>query len=176
MSPSAHEGAVNVTDAERFQLLVDAVTDYAIYMLDPKGFVTSWNAGAQRITGYTAEEIIGQHFARFFTPEDQTFGLPARTLAEAKSKGRFESEGWRVRKDGTRFWAVGVLQALTDRSGRPLGFAQSPSRRENESVPHRRYARVAISISVASASSIPRQARQSPRLSRRPSHMMQSPR
>ena len=86
---------------ERFRLLVQGVTDYAIYMLDPQGIVTNWNAGAQRFKGYTEDEIVGQHFSRFYTEEDRQAGLPARALETAAREGRFEHEGWRVRKDGT---------------------------------------------------------------------------
>ena len=85
----------------RYRLLVEAVTDYAIYMLDPTGIVSSWNPGAQRFKGYTAEEIIGHHFSRFYTEEDRAHGLPARALEIAKQTGKFEAEGWRVRKDGS---------------------------------------------------------------------------
>ncbi|HEX4177532.1 MAG TPA: PAS domain-containing protein, partial [Rhizomicrobium sp.] len=92
-------------EAARYRILVEAVTDYAIYMLDPQGGVTSWNSGAQRIKGYTPEEIIGQNFARFYTEEDRAKGRPAEVLAISAREGKFEGEGWRVRKDGTRFWA-----------------------------------------------------------------------
>src|SRR5690606_8427380 len=90
---------------ERFRLLVQGVTDYAIYMLDPDGRVTSWNAGAERFKGYASDEIIGEHFSRFYQPDDRAAGLPEDTLRAAIEAGRFEAEGWRVRKDGTRFWA-----------------------------------------------------------------------
>src|SRR5690349_13268334 len=100
-------------DAERhFRLLVEGVTDYAIFMLDPQGHVTNWNAGAQRIKGYTPEEIVGEHFSRFYTPEDREAGLPQRALETAREAGRYEAEGWRVRKDGSRFWANAVLDAV----------------------------------------------------------------
>src|SRR3954467_3109806 len=89
--------------AERFQLLVSSVTDYAVYMLDPDGYVATWNPGARRFKGYEAEEIIGRHFSTFFTEEDRDAGIPARALKAAVEQGRFEAEGWRVRKDGTRF-------------------------------------------------------------------------
>ncbi|HZB37471.1 MAG TPA: PAS domain S-box protein [Beijerinckiaceae bacterium] len=111
-------------EARRFQLLVESITDYAIYMLDPEGFIASWNSGAQRLKGYDRLEIVGQHFSRFFTPEDQASGLPARALAEAKAQGRFEAEGWRVRKDGSRFWANAVLDPIWDETGRLIGFAK----------------------------------------------------
>ena len=110
--------------AETFQLLVDAVTDYALYMLDPEGRIVTWNAGAARFKGYSAEEIIGEHFSRFFTPEDREAGLPGRALATAAQEGRFEAEGWRLRKDGTRFWASAVLDAIRDGAGQLLGFAK----------------------------------------------------
>jgi PAS domain S-box-containing protein len=108
----------------QFRLLVQGVTDYAIYMLDTSGNVSSWNAGAQRIKGYAPEEVIGTHFSRFYTPEDLETGLPARALATALAEGRFEKEGWRVRKDGTRFWAHVIIDALRAPDGRHLGFAK----------------------------------------------------
>src|SRR5262249_4363214 len=89
----------------RYRLLVNAVTDYAIYMLDTNGTITSWNPGARRLKGYEEAEILGQHFSRFYIDEDRAAGLPARALAAAAKEGRFEREGWRVRKDGSRFWA-----------------------------------------------------------------------
>jgi PAS domain S-box-containing protein len=108
----------------RFRLLVDGVIDHAIYMLDPQGRVTKWNSGAQRIKGYRAHEIIGDHFSRFFTEEDRQAGLPARAIEQAAREGKFASEGWRVRKDGTRFWASAVLDAIRDESGELIGFAK----------------------------------------------------
>ena len=105
-------------------LLVQNVTDYAIYMLDPTGIVSSWNAGAERFKGYRAEEIIGEHFSRFYTDEDRATGLPARALAVAFEEGRFEAEGWRVRKDGSRFWANVVIDPVRDETGRHVGFAK----------------------------------------------------
>src|SRR5690349_8581500 len=111
-------------DTRRFDLLVDALSDYAIYMLDEGGFITSWNAGAARIKGYGRDEIIGQHFSRFFTIEDQRAGVPARILADARQTGRHESEGWRVRRDGSRFWADAILQRVRDEHGAPVGFAK----------------------------------------------------
>jgi PAS domain S-box-containing protein len=111
-------------DAWRLQLLIDSVIDYAIYMIDLEGRITSWNAGAERLKGYTASEIIGQPFSRFFTPEDQKQGLPTRALETAAQTGRFESEGWRVRKDGTRFWALAVLDAMRDENRQLIGFAK----------------------------------------------------
>lgn len=109
---------------QQFRLLVRGVTDYAIYMMDPEGHVSSWNAGAERIKGYSEEEIIGEHFSRFFLAEDRQKGVPLKALEEATRVGRFESEGWRIRKDGTRFWANAVLDALRDESGKLIGFAK----------------------------------------------------
>jgi PAS domain S-box-containing protein len=106
-----------------FELLVDSVTDYAIFMLDPDGRVVSWNAGARRIKGYEAEEIIGQHFSRFYTEEERTANLPMASLKTAACEGRVEKEGWRVRKDGSRFWANVIIDAIRDR-GRLIGFAK----------------------------------------------------
>jgi len=108
----------------RFRMLVQGVTDYAIYMLDPDGRVTNWNAGAERIKGYTPEEITGQHFSKFYTPEDLDVGVPHTALETARETGRYEAEGWRVRKDGSRFWASVVLDAIRDPEGKLLGFAK----------------------------------------------------
>ena len=108
----------------RFQLLVDAVTDYALYMLEPDGTVASWNSGARRFKGYEADEIIGENFARFFTAEDRAAGLPQKALEIAARDGRFEAEGVRVRKDGTHFWANAVIDAIRDEGGALLGFAK----------------------------------------------------
>ena len=93
-------------------------------MLDASGVVTSWNPGAQRFKGYTENEIIGQHFSRFYTPEDQESGLPARALETARREGKFEAEGWRVRKDGSRFWAYVVIDPIREPSGQIVGFAK----------------------------------------------------
>jgi PAS domain S-box-containing protein len=109
---------------ERFRLLVQSVTDYAIYMLDPAGNVTSWNAGAERFKGYRAEEIIGQHFSRFYLDEDRRAGVPQRALATALNEGRFEAESWRVRKNGERFWANVVIDPIRSDDGELLGFAK----------------------------------------------------
>src|SRR3954454_12333435 len=113
-----------IADKERYRLLVGAVTDYAIYMLDPDGRVTSWNPGAKRFKGYTEEEIIGEHFSRFYTDEDRQSGLPARALETAAREGKFEHEGWRVRKDGTRFWAHVVIDPIRDEEGVLVGYAK----------------------------------------------------
>ena len=111
-------------DDERYRLLVEAISDYAIYLLDIDGRVTSWNPGAQKFKGYRPDEIIGQHFSRFYTEEDKAAGLPARALRAAVDEGRFEHEGWRVRKDGTRFWAQVVIDPIRDDDGRLIGFAK----------------------------------------------------
>ncbi len=108
----------------RFRILIQGVTDYAIYMLDPEGRVTNWNAGAERIKGYSPDEIIGQHFSRFYTPDDFDAGVPKRALETARETGRYEAEGWRVRKDGTRFWASVVIDAIKDEDGKIIGFAK----------------------------------------------------
>ncbi|CAN7235883.1 PAS domain S-box protein [Brevundimonas sp. LjRoot202] len=109
---------------DRYRLLVDAITDYAIYMLDGDGFVTSWNAGAQRFKGYAPAEILGEHFSRFYTDEDRAAGTPARALRTAAEEGRFEQEGWRVRKDGAQFWAHVVIDPVRSPSGELVGFAK----------------------------------------------------
>jgi PAS domain S-box-containing protein len=114
----------SMTDEGRYRLLVEAVTDYAIYMLDPSGVVTSWNPGAERFKGYTSSEIIGQHFSQFYTEEDRKSGLPARALEIASREGKFENEGWRVRKDGSRFWAYVVIDPIRRPSGELVGFAK----------------------------------------------------
>ena len=111
-------------NAWRLQLLIDSVIDYAIYMIDLDGRVASWNSGAARLKGYSAEEIIGQPFAKFFTPEDQAREFPDEALATAARTGRFESEGWRVRADGSRFWALAVIDAVRDHDGKLIGFAK----------------------------------------------------
>jgi PAS domain S-box-containing protein len=107
-----------------FRLLVGGVTDYALYMLDPEGRVTNWNLGGQRIKGYVPDEIIGQHFSRFYTPADREAGKPARALQIARESGRYEEEGWRVRKDGTFFWASVVIDPIRNDAGELIGFAK----------------------------------------------------
>jgi len=109
---------------DQFRLLVSSVTDYAIYLLDPGGRIASWNAGAERIKGYRAGEVVGRHFSMFYVPEDRADGKPERALAAAMRDGRFEGQGWRVRRDGTRFWAEVVLTALRDAGGELKGFAK----------------------------------------------------
>jgi PAS domain S-box-containing protein len=121
---NAMQGTGSKSQEGRFQLLVDAVTDYAIYMLDPKGIVSSWNAGAQRFKGYTQDEILGEHFSRFYTPEDKATELPRRALETAAREGKFEAEGWRLRKDGTRFWAHVVIDPIRDSGGNLIGYAK----------------------------------------------------
>ena len=113
-----------ISEEQRLQLLINSITDYAIYMLDRSGFITTWNAGAERFKGYTADEIIGKNFSIFFTPEDRQAGLPDRALRLALKEGRFEAEGWRIRKDGSRFWANAVLDPIYDPDGNHLGYAK----------------------------------------------------
>ncbi|KAA1054198.1 Sensory box histidine kinase/response regulator [Azospirillum argentinense] len=117
-------GGEPLSGERRFELLVNSVHDYAIYMLDPQGIVTSWNPGVQRFKGYTAAEIIGQHFSRFYTDDDQRAGVPQRALSIASIEGKFEAEGWRVRKDGTRFWAHVIIDPIRDDAGKLIGFAK----------------------------------------------------
>ena len=109
---------------ERFRLLVEGVQDYAIYMLDPTGTVTSWNAGARRIKGYDAADVIGKHFSRFYTPDDVEAGKPWTELAIAREQGRAEDEGWRMRKDGSKFWARVVVTPVLDAEGTLCGYAK----------------------------------------------------
>jgi PAS domain S-box-containing protein len=114
-----------LVEAERrFRILVQGVTDYAIFMLDPEGRVTNWNAGAERIKGYSLDDIVGEHFSRFYAPEDVDAGVPFRAIETARRVGRYEAEGWRVRKDGTHFWASVVLDAIRDDEGELIGFAK----------------------------------------------------
>ena len=108
----------------RFRMLIDAITDYAIYMLDPDGTITTWNPGAKRFKGYDESEIIGENFSRFYTVEDRKAGLPRRALETAERAGRFENEGWRIRKDGSRFWAYVIIDPIRDGSGKLIGFAK----------------------------------------------------
>lgn len=109
---------------EQFRLLLQGVGDCAIYMIDPNGFITSWNTGAQRIKGYTREEILGKHLSTFYTLEDRASGELNRALGTAAETGRYESEGWRVRKDGTSFWAHVIIDRINDDDGRHIGFAK----------------------------------------------------
>jgi PAS domain S-box-containing protein len=137
---SAEDGAIyvvgrDVTEEKRtaealresdrqLRLLVENVVDYALYMLDTRGMISSWNPGAQRIKGYRAEEIVGRHFSEFYTPAERQAGVPARALAAAAATGTYEAEGWRVRKDGSTFWASVVIDAVYDEGGVLVGFAK----------------------------------------------------
>jgi PAS domain S-box-containing protein len=120
-----HTAAAAAPADQQFRLLVSSVTDYAIYLLDGAGRVTSWNPGAERIKGYRADEIIGRHFSQFYVPEDRARGVPEAALACARRDGRFEGEGWRLRKDGSRFWALAVIDAVRDDAGELVGFAKT---------------------------------------------------
>jgi PAS domain S-box-containing protein len=120
---SAVHEALRASD-QQFQLLVQGVKDYAIFMLDPQGRITTWNSGAERIKGYHAEDIIGEHFSRFYTEDDQRENVPTRALQRATAEGRYEAEGWRVRKDGSRFRANVVIDAIHDDAGKLIGFAK----------------------------------------------------
>jgi PAS domain S-box-containing protein len=111
-------------EAERLRLFIASVADYAIYMLSPTGDVVSWNLGAQRFKGYAPDEIIGKHFSNFYTQEDRAQGVPARALETARTCGKFEAEGWRVRKDGSRFWASVVIDPIRDANGELIGFTK----------------------------------------------------
>jgi PAS domain S-box-containing protein len=116
--------SVDAIEAERLRQFIMGVTDYAIYMLSPQGVVVTWNAGAQRFKGYHPDEIIGQHFSMFYTDEDRAGGRPAHALEVARTTGKFEDEGWRVRKDGSRFWASVVIDPIVNPEGELLGFAK----------------------------------------------------
>jgi PAS domain S-box-containing protein len=122
--PERQDRAYSPDESARYRILVEAITDYAVYMLDPSGVITSWNAGAQRFKGYTPQEIIGQHFSRFYTEGDRARDLPARALSISAREGKFESEGWRVRKDGTQFWAHVIIDPIRDPQGELTGFAK----------------------------------------------------
>ena len=122
---ATEESNAQLRESERrFRLLVESVTDYAIFMLDPTGVVVQWNPGAERLKGYSRDEIVGRHFSRFYTREDQQAGLPRRLLAQAVASGKAEAEGWRVRKDGSRFWALVAIHAIRDEDGQLVGFAK----------------------------------------------------
>src|SRR5438105_7283935 len=109
---------------QKFRMLVQGVTDYAIYMIDPRGYITNWNLGGERIKGYRAEEVIGGHFSQFYMAEDRAAGIPGRALEIAAREGRYEGEGWRIRKDGTRFWAGVIIDRILDPDGKLVGFAK----------------------------------------------------
>src|SRR4051812_47930999 len=119
-----HHRSLNAT-AHSHRPAADAVVDYAIFLLDPQGQVSSWNPGAQRINGYTAEEVVGKPFSMFFAEADRRLSRPERNLEAARLHGRCEAEGWRVRKDGSRFWALAVLDVMRDEAGTLTGFAQA---------------------------------------------------
>jgi PAS domain S-box-containing protein len=114
----------DLAQADRFRILIDAVKDYAIYLLDAEGRVATWNTGAERFKGYKADEIIGQHFSIFYPPEDRAVGLPARALLTAAKEGRFEAEGWRLRKDGARFWGHVVIDPVIGEGDKVIGYAK----------------------------------------------------
>src|SRR5882762_619096 len=124
MSEQNQQQQRDLLEGERnFRLLVEGVADYALYMLDPNGVVTSWNVGGQRIKGYSPREIVGQHFSRFYTEADRASGRPLRALKIAREEGRYEEEGWRVRKDGTFFWASVIIDPIRE-NGKLVGFAK----------------------------------------------------
>src|SRR6478736_362225 len=124
MLKKAKQRERDLFESERnFRLLVEGVADYALYMLDPTGIITSWNIGGQRIKGYSPEEIVGQHFSRFYTEPDRANGKPLRALSIAREQGRYEEEGWRVRKDGTFFWASVIIDPIYE-NGTLVGFAK----------------------------------------------------
>jgi PAS domain S-box-containing protein len=115
----------SLVDSEaRYRQLVDAVVDYAIFQLNKDGHIISWNTGAERIKGYASDEIIGQHFSRLYTEEDRAAGLPSHGLRQAAESGRFETEGFRVRKDGSKFYASVIIDAIRDPNGEVVGFAK----------------------------------------------------
>ena len=122
MNEQLKRQAIRQTE-ERFRLVVESLQDYAVFMTDPEGRVSSWNLGAERILGWNQQEVMSQRFGSFYTPEDQERGLPVLALGESVSEGRFEDEGWRVRKDGSRFWANMVVTALLDDNGKLVGFS-----------------------------------------------------
>lgn len=124
--PLTHENALqDPLDQRRFELLVNAISNYAIYMLDANGCIVSWNTGAQRFKGYAAEEVLGKHFSIFYTEQDRIAGQPDKALAAARDRGRFEQEGWRLRKNGERFLAAVVVDPIRDQvSGELIGYAK----------------------------------------------------
>jgi PAS domain S-box-containing protein len=138
-----NKSGLDAIEAERFRHFIVSVTDYAIYTLSPEGVVVTWNAGAERFKGYREEEIVGTHFSVFYTEEERARGRPAQALQVATSTGRFEDEGWRVRQDGTRFWASVVLDPIRDDNGELLGFTKitrdiTERRRAAEQLEHAR--------------------------------------
>lgn len=136
------QGNTPAVSEQLFHLLVSRISDYAIFMLNPQGFIISWNTGAGLLKGYSEREIIGRHFSCFYPPEAVADGKVARMLETAKNEGRVEDEGWRVRKDGSRFWADVIITALCDDAGQLLGFAKitrdlTERRRAEEGLKHR---------------------------------------
>ena len=123
MSNEGGPGGDQAISAETYERLVNSIVDYAVFMLDSEGRITTWNPGAERTKGYKAHEIIGQHFSRFYTPEDLKAGIPKKALKQAREEGRFTAEGWRVRKDGSRFWAMVVIDPIIE-NGEVIGFAK----------------------------------------------------
>ncbi len=117
-------GAPHPYDGDAYRLMVEGVRDYAIFMLDPEGVIATWNEGAQRIKGYAASEIIGQHFSRFYPADALAKGWPDEELRRARELGRFEDEHWRIRKDGSRFWANVIITALRNAKGELIGFSK----------------------------------------------------
>src|SRR6185312_15496129 len=115
---------LGTTSTEPSRMLLDAITDYGIYMLTPEGLVSSWNAGARRLKGYEEHEVLGRHFSMFHTAEDIAKGLPQRALQTAVDEGRLETQGWRLRKDGSRFWANAVIDPILSPDGKLLGFGK----------------------------------------------------
>ena len=122
MTAGPHGHGDSEATVQQFQLLVASIEDYAIFMLDPAGRIATWNAGAQQIKGYSPEEALGQHISIFYPPEDVARGKPQALLGVALAEGRVEDEGWRVRRDGSRFWADVIITALRDERGRLRGF------------------------------------------------------
>jgi PAS domain S-box-containing protein len=114
----------SLDETRRLQTLINGVTDYALYLISPQGKVVSWNTGASRLKGYNAAEIVGKPYATFFTHEDRKRGVPDTALRIAAEHGRWEEDGWRVRKDGSRFWAMAVLDAVYDDDGGLIGYAK----------------------------------------------------
>ncbi len=123
LKTTATESIPLTDDEQQFRLLVQSITDYAIYMLDPNGIISNWNPGGQRIKGYTREEIVGQHFSKFYTDEDRLAGEPEHGLLMARERGRHEKEGWRLRKNGSRFWASIVIDPIWQ-DGKLVGYAK----------------------------------------------------
>src|SRR5262245_18191403 len=124
MQPDGATTDVVSDAADHLRLLIESQPDYAIFLLDASGHVMTWNGGAHRLKGYTADEIIGRHFSAFYPPEQVAEGVPDQILESVRETGRYEAEGWRVRKDGTQFWADVVITALRDETGTLVGFGK----------------------------------------------------